>query len=46
MNIAAERDRDTLDIAHLLRKLNITNATDAVDRAFDAATTLAPENSA
>lgn len=35
MKIAAERDKDTLDIARLLRKLNITNATDAVDLAFN-----------
>ncbi|MFC8304846.1 DUF6036 family nucleotidyltransferase [Specibacter sp. NPDC057265] len=34
MKIAAERDKDTLDIARLLRKLNITSATDAVDLAF------------
>lgn len=34
MKIAAERDKDTLDIARLLRKLNITNATDAVNLAF------------
>lgn len=34
MKIAAERDKDTLDIARLLRKLNITNATDAVELAF------------
>jgi hypothetical protein len=35
MKIAAERDKDTLDIARLLRKLNITNANDAVDLAYD-----------
>lgn len=35
MKIAAERDKDTLDIARLLRKLNITNADDAVDLAFN-----------
>ncbi|MFQ4149407.1 DUF6036 family nucleotidyltransferase [Arthrobacter sp. LAPM80] len=35
MKIAAERDKDTLDIARLLRKLNITNAIDAVDVAFN-----------
>ena len=35
MKIAAERDKDTLDIARLLRKLNISNATDAVDLAFN-----------
>lgn len=35
MKIAAERDKDTLDIARLLRKLNITNAADAVDLAYD-----------
>ncbi|QSZ54037.1 DUF6036 family nucleotidyltransferase [Paenarthrobacter sp. AT5] len=34
MKIAAERDKDTLDIARLLRKLNITNANDAVDLAY------------
>jgi Nucleotidyltransferase of unknown function (DUF6036) len=34
MKIAAERDKDTLDIARLLRKLNITNAVDAIDLAF------------
>ena len=34
MKIAAERDKDTLDISRLLRKLNITNATEAVDVAF------------
>ena len=34
MKIAAERDKDTLDIARLLRKLNITNAANAVDLAF------------
>ncbi len=28
MEIAAERDKDTLDIARLLHKLNITNAVD------------------
>ena len=54
MKIAAERDKDTLDIARLLRKLNITNATDAVDVASastenipshspPAATTLGPK---
>ncbi|BCW70911.1 hypothetical protein NicSoilB8_19550 [Arthrobacter sp. NicSoilB8] len=36
MKIAAERDKDTLDIARLLRRLNITNAA-------DAATPLQPE---
>lgn len=35
MKIAAERDKDTLDIARLLRKLNITNANAAVDLAYD-----------
>lgn len=35
MKIAAERDKDTLDIARLLRRLNITNATDAVNLAYD-----------
>lgn len=35
MKIAAERDKDTLDIARLLRQLNITNATDAVNLACD-----------
>lgn len=35
MKIAAERDKDTLDIARLLRRLNITNAADAVDLAYD-----------
>jgi hypothetical protein len=35
MKIAAERDKDTLDIARLLRKLNITNADDAVDLAYN-----------
>ncbi|MBT2538729.1 DUF6036 family nucleotidyltransferase [Arthrobacter sp. ISL-69] len=35
MKIAAERDKDTLDIARLLRKLNITNAADAVDVAYN-----------
>lgn len=35
MKIAAERDKDTLDIARLLRKLNITNANDAVDLAYN-----------
>ncbi|MCB5275972.1 hypothetical protein BJG92_03527 [Arthrobacter sp. SO5] len=35
MKIAAERDKDTLDIARLLRKLNITNAQDAVDLAYN-----------
>lgn len=34
MKIAAERDKDTLDIARLLRRLNITNAADAVDLAY------------
>ncbi len=34
MKIAAERDKDTLDIARLLRKLNITTAADAVDLAY------------
>lgn len=32
---AADRDKDTLDIARLLRKLNISNATDAVELAFN-----------
>ncbi|WP_284991706.1 hypothetical protein [Arthrobacter sp. efr-133-TYG-120] len=31
MKIAAERDKDTLDIARLLRRLNITNPDDAID---------------
>ena len=35
MKIAAERDKDTLDIARPLRKLNITRAADAVNLAFD-----------
>ncbi|AXJ11873.1 hypothetical protein CFN17_13410 [Arthrobacter sp. PM3] len=35
MKIAAERDKDTLDIARLLPKLNITNANDAVDLAYN-----------
>ena len=35
MKIAAERDKDTLDVARLLRRLNITNAADAVDLAYD-----------
>ncbi|PTT65953.1 hypothetical protein DBR22_11525 [Arthrobacter sp. HMWF013] len=35
MKIAAERDKDTLDIARLLRRLNITNAAEAVDLAYD-----------
>ena len=35
MKIAAERDKDTLDIARLLRRLNITSAADAVDLAYD-----------
>lgn len=35
MKIAAERDKDTLDIARLLRRLNITNANDAVDLAYN-----------
>ncbi|MGO4859074.1 DUF6036 family nucleotidyltransferase [Arthrobacter sp. 2MCAF14] len=35
MKIAAERDGDTLDIARILRRLNITNADDAVDLAYD-----------
>jgi len=35
MKIAAERDKDTLDIARLLRRLNITNAANAVDLAYD-----------
>lgn len=35
MKIAAERDKDTLDIARILRKLNITNANDAVDLAYN-----------
>lgn len=35
MKIAAERDKDTLDIARLLRRLNITNANDAVNLAYD-----------
>lgn len=34
MKIAAERDKDTLDIARLLRKLNITSAAAAVDLAY------------
>lgn len=35
MKIAAERDKDTLDIARLLRRLNITNAADAANLAYD-----------
>ncbi|MCX2749822.1 hypothetical protein OOZ51_18695 [Arthrobacter sp. MI7-26] len=35
MKIAAERDKDTLDIVRLLRKLNITNADDAVNLAYE-----------
>ena len=35
MKIAAERDKDTLDIARLLRRLNITSAANAVDLAYD-----------
>jgi hypothetical protein len=35
MKIAAERDKDILDIARLLRRLNITNASDAVDLAYN-----------
>ncbi len=35
MKIAAERDKDTLDIARLLLKLNITNANNAVDVAYN-----------
>ncbi|MEV8148637.1 DUF6036 family nucleotidyltransferase [Arthrobacter sp. NPDC080073] len=35
MKIAAERDKDSPDIARLLRRLNITNANDAVDLAYD-----------
>ncbi|QOT17381.1 DUF6036 family nucleotidyltransferase [Paenarthrobacter sp. YJN-5] len=35
MKIAAERDKDILDIARLLRRLNITNAKDAVDLAYN-----------
>ncbi len=35
MKIAAERDKDTLDIARLLRRLNISNANDAVDLAYN-----------
>jgi hypothetical protein len=35
MKIAAERDKDTLDIARLLRRLNITEAADAVNLAYD-----------
>ncbi len=35
MKIAAERDKDTLDIARLLRRLNNTNAADAVDLAYN-----------
>jgi hypothetical protein len=34
--MAAERDKDTLDIARLLRRLNITNANDAVDLACNS----------
>ncbi|MGY2746977.1 DUF6036 family nucleotidyltransferase [Pseudarthrobacter sp. O4] len=34
MKIAAERDKDMLDIARLLRRLNITNADDAVNLAY------------
>jgi hypothetical protein len=35
MKIAAERDKDTLDIARLPRKLNIANAVKAVNLAYD-----------
>lgn len=35
MKIAAERDKDILDIARLLRRLNISNASDAVDLAYN-----------
>ncbi|WP_427017301.1 helix-turn-helix domain-containing protein [Pseudarthrobacter sp. P1] len=35
MKIAAERDKDTLDIARLLRKPSITNAADAVNLAYN-----------
>ena len=35
MKIATERDKDTPDIARLLRRLNITNAADAADLAYD-----------
>ncbi|UKA64420.1 hypothetical protein [Arthrobacter sp. FW306-04-A] len=35
MKITAERDKDTLDIARLLRRLNIGNANDAVDLAYN-----------
>jgi hypothetical protein len=37
MKIGAERDKDTLDIARLLRRLNITSAANAVDRAPEGA---------
>ncbi|WP_442542522.1 hypothetical protein ACSBOX_11260 [Arthrobacter sp. KN11-1C] len=35
MKIAAERDKATLDITRLFRRLNITKANDAVDLAYD-----------
>ncbi|MHC6220585.1 hypothetical protein [Arthrobacter sp. MMS24-S77] len=35
MKIAAERGKDTLDIARLLRRLNFTNADDAVDLTYN-----------
>ncbi|MBT2512201.1 hypothetical protein J7E82_01295 [Arthrobacter sp. ISL-30] len=35
MKIAAERDKDTLDIARLLLRLHITKADDAVDLAYN-----------
>jgi hypothetical protein len=35
MKIAVERDKDTLDIARLLRRLSITDANDAVALAYD-----------
>lgn len=35
MKIAAERDKDTRDIPVRLRRLNITNANDAVDLAYN-----------
>ncbi|MBP2266265.1 hypothetical protein J3A64_001729 [Pseudarthrobacter sp. PvP004] len=35
MKISAEGHEDTLDIARLLRRLNITNANDAVDLAYN-----------
>ncbi len=34
MKIAAERDKGTLDIARLLRRLNITSSNDAVALAY------------